>query len=292
MNEILVGVDGTEAGDAALRWALAEAAVTSGHVTAMHAWQLHVYADPGGVYPFLTDSNETELQAQQLLERSLARVGQRVLASAGGTSSLLVMPLVLAGPAAQALEERARSASLLVLGRKHGSSAPFGSVTSAALHHVACPVVVVPSSYEPNVPVPSGRVVVGVAAGEASDGALRWAVAAASARGIPLVPVLVRSPAHGALFGAGWPDAASLDASSLAELARHARAGGADLSSVRPEVLVGDPGDELVRFAEPGDLLVVGSRGRGALSGWLLGSASNHVTRLARCPVVVVRDVS
>lgn len=292
MNEILVGIDGTEAGDAALQWALAEAAVTSAQVTAMHAWQLHLYADPGGVYPFLIDSNETELQAQQLLERSLARVAQRVLASAGRTWSPPVTPLLMAGPAAQSLEERARSATLLVLGRRHESSAPFGSVTSAALHHVACPVVVVPSSYEPHVTGQPGRVVVGVAPGEASDGALRWAVAAAAARGITLVPVLVRSPPHGALFGSAWPDTASLDASSLAELARHATTDGAEPSSVRPEVLVGDAGDELVGFADPRDLLVVGSRGRGVLSGWLLGSASSHVTRHARCPVVVVRDPS
>ena len=36
-------------------------------------------------------------------------------------------------------------------------------------------------------------------------------------------------------------------------------------------------------------LLVVGSRGHGGFTGLLLGSVSEHCTRYATCPVVVVR---
>lgn len=290
MIDILVGIDGTEAGDAALRWALAEAAVTSGDVTAVHAWQLRSFVEPGGVFPFMTDAADAEHAAHQVLEASVARAMQRSPVTAGrrDLGPARVAPRLVPGPAAQALEHEAREARLLVLGRREGTAAPFGSVISAALHHVACPVVVVPSGYD--AAGAAGRVIVGVAVGEASDGALRWAAAEAEMRGTALVPVLVRPAAHGPLLGADWPDAVALDQSALADLARHAAIDGPRPTAVEPEVLVGEAGSELVRFATAQDVLVVGSRGRGQLAGWLLGSTSNHVARHAPCPVVVVRD--
>ncbi len=53
----------------------------------------------------------------------------------------------------------------------------------------------------------------------------------------------------------------------------------------------GDAGPAICRLAEEvgADVVVVGSRGRGALKRALLGSVSTHVTANAPCPVVVVR---
>ncbi len=50
-------------------------------------------------------------------------------------------------------------------------------------------------------------------------------------------------------------------------------------------------GEELVRLAEELDpgLVVLGSRGRGRLTGALLGSVSDHVRRNVRLPVLIVR---
>lgn len=293
MDDILVGVDGTEAGDAALRWAMEEAAVTSAGVTAVHVWTPRTAVGPIGFAAYPVDQ-EQERQAHEVLDAALSRALARSLVPAGAAQRQVLPSLVAAsGHAAQALEERARTASMLVLGRRHESAlsrAVFGSVVGAALHHVACPVVVVPSEHEPT-PGAAGRIVVGVADGQASDGALRWAAATALAHGRTLVPVLVRPTGHGPLSGEGWPDAATLDASALSNLTRHSTAAAPALhGALEPEVLVGDAGEELVRFTSGDDLLVVGSRARGALAGWLLGSSSNYVARHATCPVVVVRD--
>ena len=48
-------------------------------------------------------------------------------------------------------------------------------------------------------------------------------------------------------------------------------------------------GRELLAAAEGADLLVVGSRGHGAVMGLLLGSVSEYCVTHASCPVVVVR---
>jgi nucleotide-binding universal stress UspA family protein len=58
-----------------------------------------------------------------------------------------------------------------------------------------------------------------------------------------------------------------------------------------PKLLRGDPVDEIVRYAELAgvDLVVVGSRGHGALASALLGSVSRGILSRARRPVLVVR---
>jgi nucleotide-binding universal stress UspA family protein len=50
----------------------------------------------------------------------------------------------------------------------------------------------------------------------------------------------------------------------------------------------GNAGEALVHAARTADLLVVGSRGRGALTSAVLGSVSLHCVLHARCPVTVV----
>ncbi len=60
---------------------------------------------------------------------------------------------------------------------------------------------------------------------------------------------------------------------------------------VEPEVLEGPGPKAILNVAETrdADLIVVGSRGLGAVRGLLLGSVSERVIRLAKCPVLVVR---
>jgi nucleotide-binding universal stress UspA family protein len=59
----------------------------------------------------------------------------------------------------------------------------------------------------------------------------------------------------------------------------------------KAELLLGDPADEIVAFADmiDADLIVVGSRGHGAIATVLLGSVSRAVLHESRRPVLVVR---
>lgn len=59
---------------------------------------------------------------------------------------------------------------------------------------------------------------------------------------------------------------------------------------VERRALVGVPADRLAALAEDEDaeLIVVGSRGRGAFKSAFLGSVSNSLVDVARCPVLIV----
>jgi nucleotide-binding universal stress UspA family protein len=61
--------------------------------------------------------------------------------------------------------------------------------------------------------------------------------------------------------------------------------------ATKTELLAGDPVDELVAYADSvdADLIVVGSRGRGAVAGVLLGSVSQGVLHESMRPVLVIR---
>lgn len=58
------------------------------------------------------------------------------------------------------------------------------------------------------------------------------------------------------------------------------------------EIAEGDPVDELVRAAryQEADLIVVGSRGLGAIAGALLGSVSKALVQHSPVPVLVVKE--
>ena len=58
---------------------------------------------------------------------------------------------------------------------------------------------------------------------------------------------------------------------------------------VRAEVVRQEPEPVLRELSDSAQLMVVGSRGRGALTGLLLGSVSQHLLYHAQCPVLIVR---
>ena len=82
-----------------------------------------------------------------------------------------------------------------------------------------------------------------------------------------------------------WVDEAS------AKLARLCPAEESAAFEVQTAVVVGSPTDRVVQYADENqvDLIVMGTRGRGAVEQMLLGSVAAGVVRRAPCPVLTVR---
>jgi nucleotide-binding universal stress UspA family protein len=61
---------------------------------------------------------------------------------------------------------------------------------------------------------------------------------------------------------------------------------------VQARVRFGNPAGEILQEVDEGDydMVIVGSHGRGALGGFLLGSVSNRVAHHSKCPVLIVRQ--
>jgi len=78
------------------------------------------------------------------------------------------------------------------------------------------------------------------------------------------------------------------DREPLREAAKIAAEQGVD---VETELLKGKPADEIVTYADTidADLIVVGSRGHGAIASALIGSVSRGVLHESRRPVLIVR---
>ena len=125
--DIVVGVDGSAASVAALRWAVGEAASRGVSVQAWHAW--HVTYSGSGVPP---DDLAAEAGARKALDRAVEAVDARGVA---------VERVLVRAVAASALIDAGRRASLVVVGRGGGA---VGGVAAQVLAHAPCPVVVVP----------------------------------------------------------------------------------------------------------------------------------------------------
>ena len=217
--------------------------------------------------------------ARDVLHRAGGREGQPA------TTSVAVQ-----GRATEVLTRASENADLVVVGTRSAgalSRGILGSVSASVLHHAHCPVVVVPEPRDE--PTAARRVVVGVDHSPSSIHALGWASEDAERRSWPLVPVLVRETAGLASGRSGEAvDLARLEASERAALVAAAQQHHPDLT-VEPEVLSGHAAHALLDFTHPGDVVVLGARGRGGFRSLLLGSTSTAVAEHARCPVVVIR---
>lgn len=146
---IVVGVDGSAASRAALRWAAEEARLRGAALVALHAW---AYVPPPpigepGMIPIPAGDLAGQLEAERMaaqaeLEAALADAFPEGVPD-------LVEPRLVEGDAAEALEREGASADLLVVGSRGRSglaSVLLGSVTRHVVDHAPCPVVVVKAS--------------------------------------------------------------------------------------------------------------------------------------------------
>ncbi len=135
------------------------------------------------------------------------------------------------------------------------------------------------------------RIVVGVDGSPTAAQALAWAADLAEGTGACLRAVMSWEDHYADMWMPG--SAVALD--RLAVTRRALERAVDPVVRAHPSLSIelspveGPPARMLVASADDADLLVVGSRGHGGLSGTLLGSVSLHCVTHAPCPVVVFR---
>jgi nucleotide-binding universal stress UspA family protein len=148
------------------------------------------------------------------------------------------------------------------------------------------------------------RIVVGVDGSDGARAALKWALTEAAHRGADVEVVTAFA------FDFYWLDPYLMDRRRIddirSETETRARAmveeaqqdldlarlpGGADVG-IQILVVGGAPTAHLVQRSEGAALLVVGSRGRGAVRSTVAGSVALHCSAHAKCPVVVVHPTT
>jgi nucleotide-binding universal stress UspA family protein len=145
-GRIVVGVDGSEHGRAALLWAAEEARLRGARLVAVHAWTYTPPAPIGepGLVPMPGSDLADELRLEQeAAERALADTIEVALGDGRGVE---LERLLVEDAAGDALVHAAHDADLVVVGsRGRGGlkAALLGSVSSHVVHHAPCPVVVV-----------------------------------------------------------------------------------------------------------------------------------------------------
>lgn len=284
---VVVGFDGSGAGDAAFDWARAEAQ-RQGVPLELLATRAAMYAAPGfgATAPWPEDlTGELEAEARRYAEERSSETDVRVVSEVGTPARSLV--------------DASRRASVVVVGRHpHGAvvEALWGSTSAQVVAHAACPVVVVD---RPFMGASAAPVVVGLDGSDESRAALEFGFRRASDLRAPLIAVhawWVDLPDH---MTSAW-----LNEDFIERLESSARSvlddSLAPWIEKFPDVRVRKvlkrqyPAQAVLDEADDAQLVVVGSRGHGGFAGLLLGSVSqgllHHTGR--PCPLAVVHSAS
>ena len=277
-STIIAGFDGSDASQAAVRFAARMAEAIGGQVVAVTGYPVPQHVVGKGAADGASASLVSDARAQADL--TLAELPQN------GIASRIVRP----GSPAQALVEAAEElgGDLIVVGTHH-SSGPgrlaLSTTGDRLIHGAPCPVLIVPAG-----PSPDRIATIGVAYddSEAARTTLDYAAGLARALGARLVLISVVEPFAGGRFETTEDDEVRFR-NVVAEAADEAAANLAGELDTEVRTLPGPPGEMLAVAAKEGiDLLVAGSRGYGPLQAVLAGSVSRYLAGNAPCPLVVV----
>lgn len=278
---LVVGVDETTTGQFAVRWAVEEARRRDCPVRVISAYE----DSPPAMTTYVVDRRQPPADLRDRFDDALGYATDRL--GRGRVEGHL-----LAGRPVDVLLDESRTAGLVVVGARARSpigALVMGSVSRAVAARAACSVVVV----HPRVERIRPRVVVGVDSSSRADVALAAAFDAAESRVLPLDILHAWQPY---VYFDQVPQDADVVAAErrrrehwlTEKIAPHAEKH--PVVPVTTHLVEGRASEQLGYMSETAALVVVGSRGRGAVSGLLLGSVSRQLLRHARGTVMVARE--
>jgi nucleotide-binding universal stress UspA family protein len=297
---IVVGIDGSASALHAARWAAEEAAFRRVPLRLVHGVHVPVsaaaYIGRMGVPTSFFEILESD--------------GRRYLADAEAAvhqahPEVEVDVDLLRGYPVPVLISLSQAARLMVLGSRGlggFSGLLAGSTAVALVGHGHCPVAVIHGPASEGAPPAGGPVggpvVVGVDGSPASEAAIAMAFEEASLRNVDLVAVHTwldfssdYSYAYARQFMVDWKEIEIEAQELLAQRLAGWQEKYPDVT-VKRVVTRDRPAHHLLERANQAQLLVVGSRGRGGMSGVLLGSTSQALIYHSPCPLLVVRPVT
>ncbi|GGC65911.1 universal stress protein [Hoyosella rhizosphaerae] len=269
---IAVVVDGTEESLRGVEWAAGEAALHKAGVMLVRPKGSVLRRVPGSVI-------DADVQrAREIIKAHNPDASIEVRTVGGGVKTGLV-PVTL-------------DAHMLVIaagseqGKRTRLGAPYAALLAAKAH---CPIVVVPRN-----DLTATHVVVGIDGTESSEDAIAVAFEEAAARGAVLKAVhtwndFQLTTAIAAEASLAWDEVETGEKVVLSTRLAGWRDKFPEVDVV--EVVTKDsPARQLAHQSQSAALLVVGSHGRGPISGLIFRSTSETLMYASRCPLVVVRN--
>jgi nucleotide-binding universal stress UspA family protein len=286
IHKILVGIDGSEANQSAMHWAIHEAHLRHELLEALYAWHLPVMAYSAPAY-IAVSPEESKQAGITLVEKTIGELASEFHVNVEIRS--------LEGPASKVLhdEAAAEEIDLVVVGsRGHNAmtNLVLGSVSHALSHHTQKPLVIVPHDFNDERDVDAKRrIVVGVDGSDRSLIALQWAAKEAAIHGASLEVVVAWTwLPYPADLVVSVPDWTALKAAADEIMDKSlGHLNGTNIEIIKT-VREGHPADVLVERASAADLLVVGSRGLGHAREVLLGSTSHYCAHRSQSPIAII----
>lgn len=286
-SAVVVGIDGSDSALQAARWA--------GAVAAACGAPLHILHGMPSLGRNLTETAAAIQAAIMSYQRDSALIFLRAAADAvhEDRPDLSVTTEASETPVDEALIEASATARLIVLGGQDVTGAAaliLGSTTLRVATHADCPAVAFRGD---DVTVSDKPIVVGVDNTAAGAGVLATAFEFADAMNVKLIVVrswTTRAPAGDVTipFLIDWEALEAAEWAALTELVDGWRQRYPDVDA-ECVVETMSPARALLSHAAGAQLVVVGSRGRNALAGLVLGSTSMNLLHHSQVPVMVTR---
>lgn len=285
---VVVGADGSRASNAAVCWAARDAAMRNVQLTIVHVVSTDVATWPPMPYP------DTWAVWQEDEGRKILAAAHKIAdESVTGERKLTVKSEIVFSTPVPTMVEMSAEAEMIVVGSSgRGALARvlLGSVSSSLVRRARCPVAIIRDE-DPLMPDPlHAPVLLGIDGSPASEAAVAVAFDEASRRGVELIALHAWSDLEVVeLPGLNWSAVEAEAQVLLAERLAGWQERYPDVT-VRRVVVCDRPARQLVERSQTAQLVVVGSHGRGGVTGVLLGSVSNALVHAVRMPLIVARS--